>query len=237
MGSYNDLSIYNDNNIAFITDTRYDAQAYCWNWNKQLFVIFRGTSSPRDIRIDIDLRLVPLNASQKDDVKVHRGFLRQFNGIKNQLDDLLMYHLKTSKIQRIIFTGHSLGGALATLATYHYTSKLCNKCLYTCITFGSPKVGNKLFCLNFQSVVDINTSTRFQNIDDIVCLFPLHGAYTHVIECSRLSFKKQCIGSNPNGTKYWWNKIFYKIKMFVKQIVTSHSIDGYISALSIMSTQ
>lgn len=221
--------IYTGLDVTFVTDTRYDAQAYCWNWNDMLFVVFRGTSSSHDIRIDIDLRLVSFNPNNtNNEVKVHNGFLKQFNGIKSQLDELLTNHIKINKIRRIIFTGHSLGGALATLAAYHYaSSKLNDNILHSCITFGSPKVGNKSFSHDFDSLVDLTTSDRFENKDDVVCWFPLHYPYTHVGKCSQILFCQE-VDVNTNTTIMYW---FRKIKLLIKQIFENHSIDGYITAL------
>ena len=55
---------------------------------------------------------------------------------------------------KVVFTGHSLGGALSTMAALDYYDKygggaIRNAYLYT---YGSPKVGNKVFADWFSSL-------------------------------------------------------------------------------------
>ena len=53
-------------------------------------------------------------------------------------------------------TGHSLGGALATLAAYDFATaaQACGKTLnLACYTFGCPRVGNHAFAHDFEEVL------------------------------------------------------------------------------------
>ncbi len=92
-------------------------------------VIFRGTHEVRNWMANLDA--MPVDWPRGG--KVHRGFRDALQVI---WDDL---HLEISSLQvPLFYAGHSLGGALATLAH----ASLPASCVYT---FGAPKVGNRDF--------------------------------------------------------------------------------------------
>ncbi|EOA6545828.1 lipase family protein [Vibrio vulnificus] len=105
--------------------------------------------------------------------RVHAGFINLFNTIKPQLSSYISNYLKnnTKPPKAIHFVGHSLGGALASLAadwvknTYGY-----NVHLYT---FGAPKVGFKAY-----SRRDLDASYRCTHGADPVPMSPLW-PFTH----------------------------------------------------------
>ncbi|XP_023874497.1 uncharacterized protein LOC111987036 [Quercus suber] len=76
----------------------------------------------------------------------HRGFLARAKGIPA----LELYRLAQKKKRKLVLCGHSLGGAVATLATLAIlrviaassSSKESEKVLVKCITFSQPPVGN-----------------------------------------------------------------------------------------------
>ena len=54
----------------------------------------------------------------------------------------------------ILLTGHSLGGALATLAAYDIRRELnVPPCSVVCYTFGAPRVGNYAFAHDYNQMV------------------------------------------------------------------------------------
>lgn len=75
----------------------------------------------------------------------------------------------------IVTTGHSLGGALATLASYDIRTQLDHPpCRMECYTFGAPRVGNYAFAYDYNKMVP-NT---WNVINDQVLKLPsslLHG--------------------------------------------------------------
>lgn len=103
--------------------------------DKMAVLAFRGTQKedPRDIITDLQARFY----QDKNGVKIHDGFNRAFQcvekDIKETVDKLANHSLYV--------TGHSLGGALALIATRVLNSDN----LAACYTFGSPKVGNEEF--------------------------------------------------------------------------------------------
>lgn len=95
---------------------------------------FRGTEANdwRDVKSD-------LNAFLKDDAgcKVHTGFKTAFEMVRLAVERTL----NGLKGYQLYVTGHSLGGAMALIATRHLNSDN----LAACYTFGSPKVGTQEF--------------------------------------------------------------------------------------------
>jgi len=78
---------------------------------------------------------------------VHQGALKLFLNIMEKTDfqaKLQIYtDAKQRKLKPIIFVGHSLGGAVATLATLWVLEKRLRQSSPFCITFGCPLVGDE----------------------------------------------------------------------------------------------
>lgn len=100
--------------------------------DKMAVLAFRGTESndPSDIKADLDANFY----NDQNGVKIDDGFWKAFSLIKDPLAE----KVKTVNDCALYITGHSLGGALALIATRAFNSDN----LAACYTFGSPKVGN-----------------------------------------------------------------------------------------------
>lgn len=134
------------------------AQAYLLE-NKSMRVLsFRGTEITQPSDVIADLRASKNRAESRG--KVHKGF-------KGELDKLwpeIQKDLPPNSHLPLFITGHSLGAAMATLAT----SRLGYAKVKALITFGSPRVGNKEFVRNL--TVD---HFRVVNNNDAVTKVPL----------------------------------------------------------------
>lgn len=108
-----------------------------------IVMAFRGTKDNRDALIDIQFwqSSVPHDGCGK----VHRGFRRAFTGFRVHLDWI------ASRLPQkpVVITGHSLGGALATLATLYLTVQHPHVNITGMSTFGSPRVGDREFAKCF----------------------------------------------------------------------------------------
>ncbi|GKU85937.1 hypothetical protein SLEP1_g535 [Rubroshorea leprosula] len=87
----------------------------------------------------------PKQIKDKPKPAAHRGFLARAKGIPA----LELYRLAQKKKRKLVLCGHSLGGAVAALATLAIlrvvavsSSKENEKVLVKCITFSQPPVGN-----------------------------------------------------------------------------------------------
>lgn len=96
---------------------------------------FRGTEmTVKDFFTDLNFDLVPLCGTA---AKVHHGFLSASNEVYNQV---LSACLSVPADTKLMFTGHSLGAALAKLLALRLVRAGVNvSCVYT---FGSPRIGN-----------------------------------------------------------------------------------------------
>ena len=118
--------------------------------------VFRGTDEVRDFLRDLDTALVP-----DGDVKVHRGFQRALDCVWDELAGLL-------EGRAVCFTGHSLGGALATLAAWRQGE------VARAYTFGAPRVGERLLHERLRAPVH-----RVVNNNDLVTRLPPPLGYRH----------------------------------------------------------
>lgn len=80
----------------------------------------------------------------------------------------------------LVFAGHSLGGALAQIAAAFYGSMLERPYRIVCHTFGSPRVGNKMFVRWFTDAVDENI--RVQNSRDPMAHRPFGALWVHTTD-------------------------------------------------------
>ncbi|KAJ0967439.1 hypothetical protein J5N97_024356 [Dioscorea zingiberensis] len=165
--------------ICFLDNISTDTQVAIWrdSLRGRLVVAFRGTEQAKWKDLRTDLMLIPaglnperLGGDFKQEVQVHSGFLSAYDSVRNRILTLIKSAISpfaendpqcTSK-WHIYVTGHSLGGALATLLALELSSSQMARSGLISITmynFGSPRVGNK----RFAKVYNENTSFYFQD--------------------------------------------------------------------------
>jgi len=96
------------------------------------------------------------NRVEKSGIQVHDGFLRAWLALEPYVRDKVNVLMRHYKFESVFCTGHSLGAALATLASMSIPSlKLSNgkSIRPLCYTFASPRVGNASFLNAFRSAV------------------------------------------------------------------------------------
>lgn len=133
-------------------------------------VAYRGTEPSALEDLITDARIV-LRGSPGFQGKVHRGFALALDAVRTQIDAAIAKTLKDPKLTRLWFTGHSLGGALATLHAVLAAEdpkrevRLC--------TFGAPLVGDDLFARSARQRFEGRWShTRYINSRDPVTRVP-----------------------------------------------------------------
>lgn len=120
--------------------------AFTGFYEGQILVAFKGSDSHSlDDWVGNLKAYSKLNGTEWGaDVKVHAGFFELYNrigpNITASIRDLLLQHPGAT----IRTTGHSLGGALASLCAIDASHRF-NGVLVSSITFGSPRVGNQAF--------------------------------------------------------------------------------------------
>lgn len=137
---------------------------------------------------------------------VHTGFNKQFMFLK---DELIKLKTNTSAI----FTGFSLGGALATLSAYHLDYKSREL-----VTFGCPKVGNQEFVDKLEPLIRRNE--RWVYKQDYVTRLPPGNYYKHTGTLNVLGFDKILHTAN-DGLFFFCKKKNYE----------HHDINKYIECM------
>ena len=125
------------------------------------YVFFSGTTSLADwVRVNTDIADADFAV---DDcfaaVKVHRGFLNAYTAVRAKLwVKLQEFVLRKGGAGRVVCVGHSLGGALATLASLDFACRMDpeDAKALACVTFGAPQVGDGLFVKEFDARVPLS---------------------------------------------------------------------------------
>lgn len=136
-----------------------------------VIIAFKGTTTTKEVLVDASIDRIDRGQMGK----IHKGFYEYF--IEKHRDVIDKFLRDNKHYTNVVFVGHSLGGALATLSACYYGIEKSDKNIY-CISFGAPRVGNWKFAKKFKEVVF--KSFRFVNKGDWVVKVPPVGLYKHV---------------------------------------------------------
>jgi hypothetical protein len=159
--------------VAFFDGGSEDAQVYLWQDGNTVYCAYRGTECREDMLANLDVRMTDAIAPG---LCVHSGFYRQYTSVKTQVWGFL--NGMGADLKTIVFCGHSLAGALATIAALDFVVNRSAAVGVRCITFGSPRVGNGAFRKLFDEKVFDNY--RVFNENDPVPMIPLSLRFSHV---------------------------------------------------------
>lgn len=146
------------------------AHAFCASnpVDQTTIVAFRGTQ-PKEPDIDTDIDFIPTDWTPGG--RVHSGFAEALLEIWKSG---MSAWISARREETLVFTGHSLGAALATLASTKITPKRL-------VTIGSPRVGDSAFCALFNKPETPIAITRYVDCCDVVTRVPPEGPdYQHV---------------------------------------------------------
>lgn len=180
----------NINRATFLNDTATDTQAHLFKRDYGVIVAFRGSESIKDWYHDMKTHRT--RVPWLNNCRVHTGFLQQYSSIRRQIIDNLQDHSGP-----IIFTGHSLGGALATIAALDFALQKDQQ--ITCCTFGSPRVGDSKFCALFDREVSVSTRCIYKK--DPITFVPSSWRFKHVRGGTHLTDSK--IDMSPPFRNCW----------------------------------
>ena len=185
---------------------------------------FRGSSSAGDWKQDFDFKLVPYGGTTVAEFKnialsnpanstklpkVHRGFHEFTMGAFNLHADIdgdgkednIFETLKANPNYMLIITGHSLGGAAATLLGERLVSLGVNKDQVPVVTFGAPAVGNDAFANEYGNKINlIRVRTRHDIVPSVLALTGKYKQFgkEYIFELSR----KESDMSHPLGNYF-----------------------------------
>lgn len=223
-------------------------QAILVSFKDFLVLAFRGTeaTSIKDIKSDAKATTKACESGGK----IHSGFDEAYRKVAVDIQRVLDQESYSNKA--LYITGHSLGGALATIAA----KKLNHKGgLAACYTFGSPRVGNDVWIENIKTPI-----YRLVNSADCVTMLPpssetititswifqhipfvgkylrkiLLSKFEGYLHCGNMRYLKNCTSGNYRDVKLLYSvSLFYRLKGFFikklpwKHFLADHSISVY----------
>ncbi|MEA5463816.1 lipase family protein [Leptothoe sp. PORK10 BA2] len=239
------------NNFRFFNANKRDTQALIFRTDEFMVLAFRGTQEIRDwtTNLDIKMRNFTIRRAGKTTIstykgKVHTGFFLGWADIERDVLAQLEYWQNEcqkpggSPLPPLLITGHSLGGALATMAAASLHENGINVAgLYT---FGQPRVGD----LTFSRQLEKNLAGkvfRFVNNNDIVTHVPPPFSfrnslrfYGHLGTIKYINSKGQ-LTANYKAISRAVDGFIGLIKSLFEtgfDLITDHSMSCYISHLT-----
>ncbi len=165
--------------VKHVIDTPSDTHCIVVISADRVIVSFRGTVSKVNVKTDLDYGLVefeqgldvePLiydeeiqrvvqNTYANKAPKVHGGFLKAYNQVRDELWDIVkpLVIPEGAQTRALFFTGHSLGGGLSVIAAFDFARRITQNFALppaiSCTTWACPRVGNYSFCRRFARLI------------------------------------------------------------------------------------
>ncbi|MEL6814555.1 MAG: lipase family protein [Cyanobacteria bacterium J06598_3] len=236
-------------NFRYFNNRGRDTQAYLFRTDEFMVLAFRGSQEPQDWTTNFTTQLRNFTV-RKDGVtgvssykgRVHTGFFLAWAIIeKSVLAQMQRWRKDLAKegktLPPLYITGHSLGGALATMAAAALVDH--NIAVAGVYTFGQPRVGDRTF------VSQLNQNTggrvyRFVNNNDIVPHVPPPFSiwnptrlYGHVGTAKYFDSKGVIIANYKFATRFadYTIGLLKGISGSGFDLITDHNMEYYISHL------
>jgi pimeloyl-ACP methyl ester carboxylesterase len=212
------------------------SDAYVWLNGEELFVSFRGTVDFRDFITDADVRMARPFAGESD-VLLHSGFLARYESVIPRIADVARDLRLRHLINTVTFTGHSLGGALATIAAMQpeIVLPVSTGCKLTTNlhTFGAPRVGDRCFSDRLASVPGLCDAIRVAHMHDIVPCFPFSQNFTHNVGTALiLDDDANLVESKSADDGDWWHRFDSTARGVISgDFMSNHECELYVSLM------
>lgn len=151
-------------NEGYVDDKGVSVSALFYTDETRAVIAVRGTQETKDFEIDADALQVKPDYGIKGEV--HKGFYTQLDKIISAPEFVEFLRVTKNANKELYVTGHSLGGAVATILAAYFFEQGFKPLLYT---FGSPRVGNTVFTQYYN---DKFTHFRHVNDFDIIPVLP-----------------------------------------------------------------
>lgn len=205
------------NFMSVVGADKNSAQAALIEHNDYLCMAFRGTDELADW-------LDNINVFRKNILfgEFHRGFWESvedvWDVVYSRFEDLQKERIKRKEKKRpLFFTGHSLGGAMATIAAARF---LHEDWPFTSVyTFGQPRAMDRPTARTYK-LESNGRHHRFQNNEDIVTRVPTRLAgYSHVGNCLYINTAKEI-----HGDPGWWYRFLDTVEGAANSLIKSGSV-------------
>lgn len=186
--------------------------------SKTLWFAFRGTEPSKLNDVMADLKIFK-NAAMAGG-RVHGGFQKEVNDLWMDVLSEIEHNDQLKVRKDVYMTGHSLGAAMATIASTRYIPE-------ELFTFGSPRVGGPRFIKNVKC-----NHYRFMNNNDIVCRIP--PAWLGFRHHGNMIYFNR-FGQKSNGPS--WGDMLYGIFNSWKRFkffdgIVDHGMPHYVKAIT-----
>jgi predicted lipase len=195
-----------------------------------IVIVFRGTTDRLDWITNVNARFVALQGG----TRVHTGFFQAYWPIRDLMFDFVKQAIQR-KPRPIYITGHSLGGALALMATAELANDedaTIRDCIAACYTFGCPRAGDSSFDVFVKAPLYRITN----GVDLVPAIPPAVLGYRHVGDTRY--FGKAGIAPvrrSPNPFQKIWRTIWglaALLKTGKLRNISDHGVNTYMEKLS-----
>ena len=153
-------------------DGSYDGQAWVLRpTDHEVVVTFRGSESIMDWCMNFlryKVRFPGIAGS-----RVHAGFYKQYSALKEMVLSAVSTYVSSNDVSRVLVTGHSLGGSLATMFAVDLAQKYPDLPVI-CHTFCAPRIGDRTFVHGLEYIANLRL-LRVYNPSDIITWIPYFG--------------------------------------------------------------
>ncbi|KAH6897607.1 lipase [Coprinopsis sp. MPI-PUGE-AT-0042] len=172
---------------------------------KELIVAFRGSLSPVDFIVDLAIILKPLETvgvTAIGGAEAHTGFQFAYNAVADEVLDTVRKEMAARPDFKIVVTGHSLGGAVASMASLSIRAALPTTPMQLFTYDGVPtfilgEIGYRHFGTeywNFKDAASPQTTKKCVGPEDPTCSDSIFSTF---INPAHLLYFNQAMALNP----------------------------------------
>ncbi len=155
-------SIVAGSRVEGIAETEFVTAVKRWNGKKLILVAFRGTVPTDVMDVLTDISIIPQKTYWRSGVfEIHKGFWDSEQAFEKFMPQLWITSEKKSlqeviedKNYQFLITGHSLGGAIATIFAARLVDLGVDPKNIVVYTFGAPAVGDRRFAKEFDNKLE-----------------------------------------------------------------------------------
>lgn len=203
-----------------------DTQAFLAKNDQFAVLAFRGTETTKIKDVKVDIMASKTSVLQG---RVHAGFNKAYDSVAKDVESAVL----ELKGLPLYITGHSLGAALATVATQRMEhNPRLREMIAACYTFGSPRVGNSHYDVEFKAPI-----YRVVNTTDVVTVIPLLAmGYIHIGDVRYLGSRPGEFQRGVPIIRRIWLFLLTVFKLF-SPIVGDHGIVKYRNKLEAIAAK
>ena len=224
--------------VPDVRDGDTDTSVLIREYPEFVIVAVKGTNSLKDFVLDAEAWMAPIYFGNGKEGLVHQGFRDAFKGVVMNVD------VAIARIGKpVVFTGHSLGGAIAKLLSWYHLR--VGGQLHSLYTFGQPRVGDKRFAQHCEELFG-NRHFRFVDELDVVTRLPglllgfRHSGYCEFLEGDEVIEDPVLLTRLfLDAIKIWTLRKSGPIRfaLGVTQLIEDHKMEKYIRKLGVVGTR